>query len=86
MNTDVTIIDAVQYAVTPGLNTLDVNISCGAHESLAFSTVNDTGVPRFSYTQLTTEQINGFPILKHSDFKTGTITSPTLALLGAIYI
>lgn len=86
MNTDVTIIDAVQYDVTPGLNTLDVNISCGAHESLAFSTVNDTGVPRFSYTQLTTEQINGFPILKHSDFKTGTITSPTLALLGAIYI
>ena len=85
-NTNVTIIDPVQYDVIYGLNTLDVNISCGEHESLAIAAVGDTGLPLFSYTALTPDQVNGFPVQTNKDFKAGANPTSNVALLGAIYI
>ena len=85
-NANTTIIDPVQYDVVVGLNTLDVNISCGAHESLAIGAAGDTGLPLFSYTALTAEQVNGFPVQTNKDFKAGANPTGNVALLGAIYI
>lgn len=85
-NINATIIDPVEYDVIVGLNTLDVNISCGAHESLAIGAVGDTGLPLFSYTALTPEQVKGFPVSTNEDFKSGINVNSNVALLGAIYI
>ena len=85
-NTDITVINPVQYDVTTGLNTLDVNISCGANESLTICAVGDTALPYYSYNALSSEQVTGFPIYIHGDFKAGASPTGTIALLGAIYI
>ena len=85
-NVNTTIIDPVEYDVIAGLNKLDVNISCGAHESLAIAAVGDTGLPLFSYTALTPEQVQGFPVQTNKDFKAGANPTSNVALLGAIYI
>ena len=81
-----TIIEPVEYDVTTGLNTLDVNISCGEHESLAIVAAGNTGLPYFSYNALTPEQIQGFPIYTNKQFKESLSGTGSLALLGAIYI
>ena len=85
-NINTTIIDPVEYDVIVGLNELDVNISCGAHESLAIAAVGDTGLPLFSYNVLTGDQANGFPIQTNKDFKAGASPTGYITLLGAIYI
>ena len=85
-NENATIIDPVEYNVIVGLNKINVNISCGAHESLAIGAVGDTGLPLFSYTALTADQVNGFPVQTNKDFKTGASPTGFVALLGAIYI
>ena len=85
-NTDITVIDPVEYDVTTGLNVLDVNVSCGTNESLTIGAVGDTALPYYCYRDMTNEQFNGFLIHTNEEFKTGTKLSELLALLGAIYI
>ena len=85
-NENATIIDPVEYDVIVGLNKINVNISCGAHESLAIGAGGNTGLPLFSYTALTADQVNGFPVQTNKDFKAGANPNSAVALLGAIYI
>ena len=85
-NTDITVIEPVEYDVTTGINVLDVNISCGINESLTIGAVGDTALPYYAYNNLTDEQFKGFSINTNGEFKTGIHLTDPLTLLGAIYV
>ena len=85
-NTDITVIDPVEYDVTTGLNVLDVNVSCGTNESLTIGAVGDTALPYFAFGGMTDEQFNGFSINTNDEFKSAKNLTVPLTLLGAIYI
>jgi uncharacterized protein YjdB len=85
-NTDITVIDPIEYNVVTGINVLDINVSCGANQSLTIGAVGDTAFPYYAYNNLTDDQFKGFSINTNKEFKTGINLTATLTLLGAIYI
>lgn len=85
-NTDISIINPIEYTVTTGVNVLDVNVSCGGNESLTIGAVGDTALPYYAYNGMTPEQLKGFSINTNKEFKKGINLNDCLTLLGAIYI